>query len=80
MLQSKKMVIENLGKPDKNSDSEIFFYNFYSFGFFKKTISIIFDDDQVIDIMLTEYIFGFELCNTYYFETRTPHYRTDYLF
>ncbi len=80
MNQPKEIVVQMCGKPNRNSDDEVFFYCQYKWAIFKKKIAVIFDDDRVTDIILTESIFGVEIRNIYYFEKRKPSYTIQQVF
>ncbi len=82
----KKLVAENLNKtkghlltyfgvPVGKSDNEVWIYNRYNWGISKEEISFILEDDIVIDIMITEYIFWKEVRNTFFYQGQDPEYR-----
>lgn len=75
-LNQTKTDLENkFGKPDKNSDKEIWFYRKYRWGIFMDEIAFIFEENRVIDITLTEYILWIEYRNTFYYEGETLEYK-----
>ena len=75
-LNQTKTDLENkFGKPDKNSDKEIWFYHKYQCGIFKDEIAFIFEEDRVIDITLTEYIFWIEYRSIFYNKGENPEYK-----
>ena len=71
-----KIEIENLyGKPRKSSDREVWFYHHYHRGVFKDEIAFFFEEDKVVDIALTEYIFWIEYKNIFYYKGENPEYK-----
>ncbi|MXS72087.1 hypothetical protein GSF70_12755 [Flavobacteriaceae bacterium W22] len=73
--QSKEKIRKEWKKPLKNSDAEIWFYHKYRWGIFKDEIAFIFEEDKVIDIALTEYIFWIEYKNFFYYKGENPEYK-----
>jgi hypothetical protein len=73
--KSQKDLEKTLGKASKNSDTEIWFYYKHRWGIFKDEIIFIFEEKKVIDIVITEYCFGIEYRNLFYYEGETPEYK-----
>ncbi len=63
------------GKPDAKFDDEMWFYNRYRWGIFKDEIAFVFEDNYVVDISITEYIFRKEYRNIFYYEGQNPEYK-----
>ena len=63
------------GTPDIKFDDEMWFYNRYRWGIFKDEIAFVFEDNYVVDISITEYIFGKEYRNIFYYEGQNPEYK-----
>ncbi|WP_434979105.1 hypothetical protein [Daejeonia sp. YH14] len=73
--QTKTDLEKKYGRPCKNSDAEVWFYRKYRWGIFKDEIAFIFEEDCVIDITLTEYIFWIEYRNIFYNRGENPEYK-----
>jgi len=43
-------------------------------------VTFIFEEEKVIDITITQYLLGIELCNIFYFENQSPEYKVVNLF
>lgn len=63
------------GTPDIKFDDEMWFYNRYRWGIFKDEIAFVFEDNNIVDISITEYIFGEEYRNIFYYEGQNPEYK-----
>lgn len=75
LYQSKDQVLKKLGNPQKRSDNEIWFYRKFSFSIFNDEISIIFEEDIVVDICLTRLFLWKEVKSIYYFEGQEPEFK-----
>ena len=73
--QTKTDIEKKYGKPGKNSHTEIWFYRKYKCGIFMDEIAFIFEEDRVIDITLTEYIFWIEYRSIFYNKGENPEYK-----
>lgn len=73
--KSKEDIQKEWGKPLKFSDNAIWFYKKYHWGIFKNEIGFVFEGDNVVDIMISQYIFWKEYKNIFYYEGETPEYR-----
>ena len=73
--QTKDKISKDWRKPLKDSDDEIWFFRKYYWFLFWDEITFIFDENEVVDIAITQYFFGMELRNIYFFEYQTPQYK-----
>lgn len=73
--RSKDELLKTLGKPNLKYNESSWVYNRYHFLFFKDVILFIFEEGEVVDIMLSEYIFWIEVRNVFYYENEDPEYR-----
>lgn len=71
----KENLEKDFGKPSKKSEEGICFFNTYRWLILRDEMVFIFEDDIIIDIILTEYILGIEYSNTFYFEDNTPTFK-----
>jgi len=75
----KNKILYDMGAPDIKSDDFIWFYtSHYFLDIFKLEIIFIFEEDVVVDISLTEYIFRREYSSTFYYENAVPEFKTHY--
>ncbi len=72
---SRKEIINIFGLPSKKYDDDIWFYRRFRFSLLNEEIAFIFTEDQVVDIVLTQYFLWFEIKNVYYFEEQIPEYK-----
>lgn len=75
LYKSKAEVFKKFGKPHQRSDDEIWFYRKFSFSVFNDEISIIFEEDIVVDICLTRFFLWIEVKNVYYFDGPDPKFK-----
>jgi len=73
--QDKDYVRKILGKPSKKSDDWIWSYNLYHWGVFRDEIAFIFEEEEVVDIVITRYFLWVEYLYIYYQEYAKPEYR-----
>lgn len=78
--QTKEQIAKEWKKPLKKSDNEIWFFRKYRWILFWDEITILFYEDKVIDIVVTEYVLGIELRNIFYYENQLPEYKVFNLF
>ncbi len=67
------------GKPHQKSDNEIWFYTQYQRIIFKDEIAFIFEEDHVVDIVISQFILWKEWKNIFYYENQNPEYKIIYL-
>lgn len=68
------------GKPLQDSDNNTWYFKKVRYGIFKDEIAFIFLNDRVVDIMISEYVFGVHICNIFYNEGHTVKYRVVKMF
>lgn len=68
-------IMASFGKPKKNSDDEVWFYSFYHLGVFRDEIAFIFQENQVADIMISEFFLWKLISNAYYYEGKKFDYK-----
>ena len=73
--KTRNRIIQDFGDPNKDSNDEIWFYYRCNWLIYKEEIGFIFEDDMVIDIILSESVFGRDIRNTYFFEGQNPEYK-----
>jgi len=77
--RSREDILEEWGKPLKNSDNEVLFYKQHHWGIFKDEIAFALEENRVADIMMTQYICGKEYKSIFYYEGYSPEYKVIYL-
>lgn len=73
--QSKDDLRGILGSPSKKSDSEVWFYSKYRMLVYKDEIAFVFQEDIIVDIMVTEYFLWIEINNIFYYEGQDPEFK-----
>ena len=73
--QAKEELSKEWKNPLKDSDDEIWFFRKYKNLLFWNEVAFIFIEDKVVDIIITEYILGIEICNIYFFEHQSLEYK-----
>lgn len=74
--QSKSKIIDSLGSPTHKSDQSIYFYRKYRFSLFWEETAYIFEEDKVVDIVISLFFLWWEIKSVYYFEGQNPQYKT----
>lgn len=73
--KSKNDVRTILGSPSKRSDTEVWFYSQYRMLVYKDEMAFVFEEERVVDIMVTEYFLWMEINNIFYYEGQDPEFR-----
>ena len=70
---SKADILKALGKPCEKSEEDVWFYCRYQYGIFRSKHTFIFEEDELVDISITEYFFFFiETNHIFYYENQNP--------
>jgi len=72
-------VIQSWGEP-VDSDDRIVFYEYKKYLVLKDEICFILKDQKIVDIVITNYILGIAIRNTFYNEYEEPRFRTTSLY
>lgn len=79
--KSSKEIIQQLGRPSGvHLSDELMFYEKDRCWLCKDEICFIMKDDFVVDIVVTEYLFGIAFRNIFYFENEYPTYKAINIF
>lgn len=73
-------IFQEFGQPNKNSDHEILFYNKSRYIILKEEIVFFMKDKRVIDIAITDYVFGKAVRNIFYLRGEMSEYKIIELF
>lgn len=73
--QSKSRILEEYGKPLKCSDDEVWYYSRHEWGILKDEIIFIFEENIVVDIVISQYFLWNCYQHVVYDKTKIPAYK-----
>ncbi len=72
---TKSQISKELGQCENKSDNEIWFYRKSYNILFREEIAFLFIEDEVVDVVITDYFLWIEIRNIFYFEGQHPEYK-----